>query len=345
MTRTTPPRPVDIGEVLPQLAPLARPATRLHPRPGSPTARDSSAGGPLLWPAGEPWPHCDCPHVQDDANPLMSPQDVRQLRQIMAASASRGNSAFMPEESAIMTRIDAGRPLPEGPVPMLPVAQLHTRDIPALRPPGKADLLQVLWCPFDYGPYDAYPKLALYWRSADTITDILAHSPEPPAVQRDGYLLEPCLLHPEQVTEYPNFMDLSHDQQELVEQWCRRQVDNAGPGSPYTIDPKMFYWDELSVAPGWKVGGWPGWGDTDPIPQSCPACGTSMQPLLAIASTEWDKNTRGWIPYEDHAPAIARFVGAPHPARPTMVQIADDNRLQIYTCPASPDHPHTELIQ
>ena len=34
MTRTTPPRRVDIAEVLPQLAPLARPAVRLHPRPG-----------------------------------------------------------------------------------------------------------------------------------------------------------------------------------------------------------------------------------------------------------------------------------------------------------------------
>jgi hypothetical protein len=66
MTRTTPPRPADVAEVLPQLAPLARTATRLHPRPGSPTACDGSAGGPLLWPAGEPWPHCDGP--MSDAN-------------------------------------------------------------------------------------------------------------------------------------------------------------------------------------------------------------------------------------------------------------------------------------
>lgn len=36
-------------------------------------------------------------------------------------------------------------PWTEGsPVPMLPVAQLHLRDIPLLRPPGRADLLQVL---------------------------------------------------------------------------------------------------------------------------------------------------------------------------------------------------------
>ncbi|MFJ9767699.1 hypothetical protein ACIRUY_28130, partial [Streptomyces erythrochromogenes] len=45
MRRTTPPRPIDVTAVLPQLAPLARPAIRLHPRPGSPTPLDSSVGG------------------------------------------------------------------------------------------------------------------------------------------------------------------------------------------------------------------------------------------------------------------------------------------------------------
>ncbi|MFE1443243.1 hypothetical protein [Streptomyces sp. NPDC058739] len=35
---TTPPRPFDVTALFPQLAPLARTATRLHPRPGSPTA-------------------------------------------------------------------------------------------------------------------------------------------------------------------------------------------------------------------------------------------------------------------------------------------------------------------
>lgn len=245
-----------------------------------------------------------------------------------------------------MDQINAGRPWPEGPVAMLPVAQLYTRDFPALRPPGRADLLQVLWCPFDHSPLKPYPKPVLYWRIADTITDLLTAPPEPPAVQLDGYLPVPCLLYPEPVTEYPNFLDLSQDLRELAEQWCRRQAEGTGPGSAYTSDPKQFYWDELSVAPGWKAGGWPNWGFTDPIPQSCSVCGTSMDPLLTIASTEWDRSTRGWIPYEDQARAdTPRYIGAPHPARPAMVQIADDSSLQLYACPASPDHPHTELIQ
>ncbi|MYS07021.1 hypothetical protein GTW71_11375, partial [Streptomyces sp. SID6041] len=59
---TTPPRPFDVTALFPQLALLARTATRLHPRPGSPTVHDSSVGGPLLWPADEPWPYCEEPH-------------------------------------------------------------------------------------------------------------------------------------------------------------------------------------------------------------------------------------------------------------------------------------------
>ncbi|MEV2226895.1 hypothetical protein AB0E01_44760 [Nocardia vinacea] len=62
MARTTPPRPVDIASVFPELAPLARQAVRLHPRPGQPTVHESSIGGPLLWPADEQWPFCAKEH-------------------------------------------------------------------------------------------------------------------------------------------------------------------------------------------------------------------------------------------------------------------------------------------
>jgi hypothetical protein len=62
VTRTTPPRPVDVEAIFPELGPLARTATRLHPRRGTPTAEQSSIGGPLLWPAGEAWPVCPRTH-------------------------------------------------------------------------------------------------------------------------------------------------------------------------------------------------------------------------------------------------------------------------------------------
>ncbi|MGW2210736.1 hypothetical protein [Streptomyces sp. NPDC001781] len=86
---TTPPRPFDVTALFPELAPLARTATRLHPRPGAPTVRDSSVGGLLLWPVGEPWPHCDEPHDRHAAPVVHSPDDVRLVRRDRAAAAER----------------------------------------------------------------------------------------------------------------------------------------------------------------------------------------------------------------------------------------------------------------
>jgi hypothetical protein len=48
------------------------------------------------------------------------------------------------------------------------------------------------------------------------VTDILDAPPEPPAIQFPGYLPEPCLLTPEQVTEYPNAIELSKELQEQL---------------------------------------------------------------------------------------------------------------------------------
>ena len=70
-----------------------------------------------------------------------------------------------------------------------------------------------------------------------------------------------------------------------------------------------------------------------------------MVPLLTIASSEWDLSSRSWIPYEDQAHADAVYVGTSRPQLPSMIQIADMNRLQFYACPASPDHPYTERVQ
>ncbi|MFD5511481.1 hypothetical protein ACFWIB_27445 [Streptomyces sp. NPDC127051] len=293
MSRTTPPRPVDVTAVFPQLAPLARTATRLHPRPGSATPHDSSVGGPLLWPAGEPWPHCDEWH---------------------------------------------GGP---GPVAMVPVAQLYVRDIPLLRTPGRADLLQVLWCPFDHEPDDT-PLTALFWRTAADVTDVLAAPPEPFDVEYEGYVPEPCLLAPEQITEYPNPLELSKELQQQLADGSRWQA--AGLVNRYVLAPDEFYWSELSVAPGWKAGGWTRWGLTDPVPRPCPACGTGMDPLLTIASSEWKSNTESWIPYEDQALATPSPDHS-EPWNPTRLDLARGYDLQLHVCPVSPEHPHIALIQ
>lgn len=55
-----------MAELFPELEPFRKDAVRLHPRRGEPTCRDSSVGGPLLWPADEPWPTCS---DEDHDNP------------------------------------------------------------------------------------------------------------------------------------------------------------------------------------------------------------------------------------------------------------------------------------
>lgn len=346
MTRTTPPRPADIAVVFPQLAPLARTAYRLHPRPGTPTLLDSSAGGPLLWPASEAWPLCEGPHAAPAVHPPSSLADVRLLRRIRAATWGQPGyeTDVAPEERAVLGRIGAGRPVPAGPVAMLPVAQLYTREVPGLRPPGDADLLQVLWCPFDH-PEQAAPRTALYWRAAASIADVLMVPPEPEVVQYDGYVPEPCLVEPEQVTEYPAPAELGRDLAADIEHWSAEQKVGIDPGGSYDGAEEAFYAYELSVAPGWKVGGWAPWSFTDPSPQLCPECGVPMEPMLTIASEEWGPDDLSWIPHEDQVAASRSKYSYLSPSRPTMITIGDNYNLQIYACPVSPEHPHKQLTQ
>lgn len=226
----------------------------------------------------------------------------------------------------------------EGSMAMLPLAQLYARDIPGLPTPDGADMLQVLWCPFDH---PIMPRTALFWRSAATVTDILAAPPEPPAMQFDGYLPEPCLLHPEQITEYPALMELPKELHEQLGDWSRWPVGGAGVDSAYASYPREFYHAALSVAPGWKVGGWPSWGPTDPVPRPCPECGSAMDALLTIATFEGDSATGSWLPYENPGEGPRTGTGSSNSRQPTAVQVGSGYKQQPYSCPAAPEHPHT----
>lgn len=351
--RTTPPRPFEVTAVFPELAPLARPAIRLHPRPGSPSAGESSVGGPLLWPAAEPWPHCE--GVHPDSGFRESPADIRLTRRRVARQRRDPDGpAFTPEEEAsreqnaarLAKRLDAGLPRPaECPVPMLPVAQLYLRDVPLLRPPGQADLLQVLWCPYDHEP-DWKPATAVFWRSAASVVDVLDTPPQPYEANCRGYVPEPCLLAPEAITEYPNSLDLSPEMRLAVGDWSRWQAAGVDVDSSYADYPSEFYDGYLADAPGWKVGGWPPWGRTDPIPRHCSVCDVLMVPLLTIASFEWDGGLlRSWAPYEDQTAAYGSHYAGQSPAQPTKVEVGSTDNMQLYVCPDSPEHPHTDLIQ
>jgi len=217
----------------------------------------------------------------------------------------------------------------------LPVAQVYTHDVPDLPTPDGADLLQVLWCPFDH---PIMPRTALFWRSAATVTEVLATPPEP------------CLLNPEQVTEYPDHLELSGELRERLGDWSVWEAADTGVDSSYAGYPQEFYDAEPAGAPGWKVGGQPRWGATDPTPRLCAVCGSGMDALLTIATFE-DDGDSSWVAVRTdlgqtgpNAQPLVDFFRATPPRQPTAVQIGSGYDQQLYVCPAAPEHPHSALM-
>jgi hypothetical protein len=338
MTRTTPPRPLDVEALFPELARYRGTTTRLHPRPGTPTAADSSVGGPLLWPEGEAWPVCTEPH---DRGTGLRTADVRR---------SRHGSGARPQKSRLLDVPD------DHPVPMIALAQLYRRDVPDLRPgPDGADLLQLFACPFDaHGGTGHGMKVQIHWRDSAEVAEAETANPqpEPEVVGFDGYVPEPCVLHPEQVVTYPFAGCLPEELEERIEEWEEEREEEAerqtvvrpwvdrGPDGDYGDEtPEVVrYQYDLSIPPGWRAGGYASWHLTDPSPMDCRACGTPMELLLTVDSREWD-GTVSWRPVEDDGLA-------PHPhASPTGVVVGRWGQLNVFSCAADPAHPHRWSIQ
>lgn len=331
MTRITPPRPVDITEVFPELTEHSATATRLHPRPGTPSAADSSVGGPLLWPAGETWPVCpDGGGHHFDR--LLRPATVHRSRAIYAAVYARARETgtsytLTDEERTQLPGFDFSEPhtLANQPIPLIPVAQLYRRDVPDFAGPEDTDLLQVLWCPLDH-PEEGYnPRIQLYWRHSADIDRPLGAAPEPPVVD-ESYLPTPCLLQPEQIREYQYGGLLPVELNERITAWEEENSDDED-GPSYQID--------LSLAPGWKVGGFANWSLTDPQPMNCAECGAAGTLLLAADSSEWHGPGHSWRP--THQPTER--------PDPTGISIGRGYALYIFRCPVSFDHPTATAMQ
>ncbi|WP_347598542.1 hypothetical protein [Acrocarpospora sp. B8E8] len=319
---------MDLTELFPELTDFARTATRLHPRPGVPEVTDSSVGGPFLWPADEAWPVCREQH--DDVTDLQRPDDERLRRRVLADGYSRTGPGqrlqLTDQERADLARIDrelvAGVGLP--PFPMMAVAQLFARDVPDLVCPEGADLLQVLWCPIDHEA--GCPRVLLKWRNSGDVVHVLPDQPEPPLMEMNTYLPEPCVLHPERVVECQYADLLPEKLRERIEEW-EEATDHS--------------YQDLSIAHGWKVGGWASWHLTDPCPMDC-ECGQEMRLLLTIASSEWDAGYT-WRPIEDEPTGTDPIY--PRTDEPTMITIGRGYSLWIFVCPRSYDHPHQMSMQ
>ncbi|MFB8305922.1 hypothetical protein [Kitasatospora purpeofusca] len=343
MTRTTPPRPLDITAGLPELADLARTATRLHPTPGAPTVHDSSVGGPLLWPADEPWPE-DGPGYPPFGR-VHKLADIHQKRALLTQAWARPRgpreNLLSAQESETLDRLRAGHDpalLPTGPQPLIPLAQLYARDVPALLFPEGTDLLQVLWAP-GYGIEGCSANVQLRWRRASDVQQVLHTPPEPARVECDDHVPEPCLLHPESVQELPPGHLLDQALEERVHDWCAQN--------------SVSYQSDLSVAPGWKAGGWPApFTFRDPAEsdedeeRQCGECHGPLEALLTIDSSEWDGASGSWRPAET-ASDTAKLVGDPYRSlhNPTMITIGRGYTLQVYNCVSTPSHLPRTIMQ
>ncbi|MGW3897666.1 hypothetical protein ACWD6L_20995 [Micromonospora profundi] len=241
MVRTTPPRPLDITALFPELREHSITATRLHPRPGDPTVADSSVGGPLLWPADEEWPVCDDAGAHEPWN-LTTPAALHRGREILATAEAReplpGGDFLTAKER---TELDAADALDlddliEDPIPLVPVAQLYRRDIPDYVGPDATDLLQMLWCPVDHSDRHHSPRVFLYWRNSSAVGPLLEAPPEPPVIS-DMYLPLPCVVHPEQVREYQYADLLPDDLRERLHDWddWDDDEDESRPHSAFFI--------------------------------------------------------------------------------------------------------------
>ncbi|MCX4389584.1 hypothetical protein OG777_22005 [Micromonospora peucetia] len=327
----TPPLPPDVLARYPGLEKLGRTATRLHPRPGAVTAADSHVGGPLRWPADEPWPTCDTPYMVQEEVPfpaeLVARMRAAESRRTQAHVLADGELELHQEISRLVGSGFSGwgsrdggpvvgyrygpRPHP-GPNPMIVLAQLRAVDVPDLPRPGGADLLQVLWCPFEHALAPWGPTVELRWRREADLTDLLAEPPRGEA-GTDGYLPSPCRLHPERIVEYPDPDELPED--------LRRLVDE---------DEDEDYLDTF-MAPGWKVGGYARWSVTDLLPTPCPRCSGPTTLALVIDSSE--RGAERWRP--------TRAGGEPDddPDEPTGVVVGRYGALRIFVCLTCPDTP------
>ncbi|MFG3339070.1 hypothetical protein [Glycomyces sp. NPDC048151] len=337
MPFTTPDRSYDLAAMWPELATLARTAVRLHPRCGKPTAEQSSIGGPLLWPIVDPWPTCSGPHEWVS---LARIDEVVEYRRIMELAWSRTGvgsaDRFTAEERAFLDRLDEHERSNPWRVEfrtkeasLIPVAQLFTRDVPGLPFSNRFDLLQVLWCPYNHPETEAYwPATQLRWRDTNQSTLRPFYPPKDTLIGCADYVPNPCVLAPEEVTEYPDMDLLSPDLRENIKATANRM--------------ESFYYSDHALAPGWKANGHgTSWSLFNAFAVRC-ECGAEAKPLLNAATGEWDPSTSHWMPIEDldHADAEKLKNGFD----PVEIVIGRGYDLQIFHCGLDPEHPPVSVM-
>ncbi|MEV0644948.1 hypothetical protein AB0I28_06755 [Phytomonospora sp. NPDC050363] len=313
---TTPQHLAGIEDRFPELAAYRRTATRLHPRRGNPRVDDSSVGSPLLWPAEEPWPVCEGPH--EPFGDVRNRADVATQRRLRELADRRPlTPAELDDQAKAWAPADAefGN---DTPLPLLPVAQLRRSNVFDFIGPDDADLAQVLWCPMDHPSDDYCPTVTVRWRRAAEVGERLPASEQGPDLVSEPYVPAPCVVLPEQVTEYEYGHLLPGDLRRRIQAW------EAG-----TV---QYGWGR-SITKGWKVGGFASWTLSDPMDMIC-ECGSDLRLFLKVEGGEWDGD-RLWVPDDSDT-----FDGDP-----TGITIGRGYALWIWVCPADYSHPVRTSMQ
>lgn len=312
---STPPPPLDITAVFPELRDLAATTIRLHPRKGEPGVRDSSLGGQLLWPADEPWPVCEEPHLPNES--VLVPPEIRTWEQAGHWVATLGPGARLDTSRVRFDGVPAWASLDRSehqPYPMIGVLQVYARDVPGLPFPYGTDLFQLLWCPNNHGEPWYGPRPVAAWRRAASVTEPLIEPPQTtfdPPYNASCYLPEPCVLLPERVIEYPHPCDLPGTLRDRLQAWDAGQEADC----PYRR--------LLSTAPGTKLLGHPNWIQ-DPRWPVC-LCGRRMTHLVTIASAEYGDGDR--------------WNDVPTGSSPHEIMIGDVGDMYLFTCTARNHRP------
>ncbi|CAN3985846.1 hypothetical protein [Kitasatospora purpeofusca] len=163
---------------MPELAPFGREAAVLHPERGIPGVGDSSIGGPLLWPADEPWPRC--PVREEDG-----PDDYPAMVPVAQIRARDVPGPWWPDGTDVLQvlwcPIEHWDP-PAGQADVSPVVELRWR------------------------------------RAAGLSDAPLADSPEPSERYEDEYLPEPCVFSVEHLADFPYREELPSELQPTLKQ-------------------------------------------------------------------------------------------------------------------------------
>ncbi|MEU0123097.1 hypothetical protein ABZ114_15635 [Streptomyces albidoflavus] len=199
--------------------------------------------------------------------------------------------------------------------------------------------MQLFRCPLTHGRH-LERRYRLRWRRAavtESVERVLLTPPEPPLLRWEHELPEPCVLHPEEVDTYPwaegNTLPASLIAR--IDAWEDARAREDGPGAP-------TYQSDLSIPPGWRVGGFPSWASTGPLAVDCARCAAPMRLLLTAAGEETDADSHSWVPLEDRDPSLrgkAAVRGGVTVVRPTRLRFGRDRELHVFVCPDNPGHP------